>query len=68
MAKTPLMELVEADLNVAKKIFKLIEQIIEIDGIFEIAISFRLEGGDLITIGYGEQAEPAIVSVEHDED
>lgn len=57
-----------ADLDVAKAMFEVLEQAAKVESVFEVFITYRLEGGDLITVGYGEQAEPAILAVERHND
>lgn len=57
------MELTKADLEMVLEVFQKLELIAAIDNVFSVEITISGEGGDHITIGYGEAGEPAILDV-----
>ncbi len=63
-----MMELLPADLDAAKAMCDVLTTAAGVDGVTEVMIRFRLEGGDRITVGFGPMAEPAIIEIEPMED
>lgn len=57
------IELIAADLCMIKAMFEVLEKGARIENVTEIKISFKGEGGDQIVVGYGEQAEPAVLAI-----
>lgn len=57
------VELIVADLKMAMAMFAVLDQAAAVEGCEQVTITFSGHGGDTITIGYGEQAEPAILAI-----
>lgn len=57
------IELIAADLKLALAMFEILDSIATLPSLTEIEIMFRTEGGDAITVGYGESGNPAILAV-----
>lgn len=57
------IELIESDLDMIKAMFKHLQAAASVEGVHEVAIAFKGEGGDLIVIGYGESGDPAVVGI-----
>lgn len=60
----PQIELIAADLKVAQAMFAVLDQAAAVEGVQVVTITYRGEAGDVVTVGYGEQAEPAIVGIQ----
>lgn len=58
------MELTEADLNMICAMFGILVAGAAVEHVTAITITFHAEGGDVITIGYGETGDPAVLCVE----
>lgn len=58
------IELIAGDLRMAQQMFDVLQMAAAVDGVEHVTITYRAQGGDTITVGYGEQAEPAIVRIE----
>ncbi len=58
------MELIAADLRRASDMFAVLDNAAKVDGAAEVTLIYRAEGGERITVAYGESAEPAIVGIE----
>lgn len=59
------MEITLTDLAMVKQMFQILSQAAEVKGVWEVKIIFKSEGGDAITIGYGEQGVPAILDIKN---
>lgn len=57
------LELIASDLDRIREMFALLEQAAGVSGVHEVTIRFIGEGGDRITVGYGESAEPAVIEI-----
>lgn len=57
------MELTKADLKMVIEMMDKLDLCAGVTGVHEVEIHFRGEGGDYITLGYGESGEPAILDV-----
>lgn len=58
------MELVKADLIMVMEVFDQLDKVASINGVHQVSIQVKNDCGDIITIGYGEAGEPAILDVE----
>ncbi len=57
------MELIASDLLLITTMFYMLESAAKINNVSDVRIVFKGDG-DTITIGFGEQAEPAVLCVE----
>lgn len=57
------LDLIASDLARVTAMFTVLDQAASVEGVHEVTIRFTGEGGDQIVVGYGESAEPAIVSI-----
>ncbi len=58
------MELLPADLDAAKEMLGVLNMAAAVKHVDDVTIRFRLHNGDWITVGYGLQAEPAVINIE----
>ncbi len=58
------IELLPSDLDAAKAMLTVLENAASIEHVEEVKIMFRLDGGDWITVGYGAQAEAAVINIQ----
>lgn len=59
------LELTSADLRMASEMFGILDLAAIVEFVESVTITFRGDGGDTITIGYGESGNPAILEIEH---
>lgn len=57
------MEITETDLVMVGQMFKVLSQAAEVKGVWEVKIVFKSNGGDAVTIGFGDQGVPAILDI-----
>jgi hypothetical protein len=57
------MELIESDLKMIKKMFKVLDEAAAVEEVFSVKIIFESEGGDSITIGYTMDGDPAVINI-----
>ncbi len=58
------IELLPADLDAAKTMLDILNLAGGVENVIDVKITFRLDGGDWVTVGYGPMAEPAVIAVE----
>lgn len=64
MSTADSIELTRTDLTSMVEMLHVLEKAAEVNNVTDVRITFRVSDGDLITVGYGESGDPAVIAVE----